>query len=60
MSGPLEGVRVVELGMGIQGPLAHMGAEVIKIEPPTGDGTRFNLGPIDFPMRGANGLPASN
>jgi len=60
MSGPLEGIRVVELGMGIQGPLAgtflaDVGAEVIKIEPPTGDGTRFNLGPIDFPKEAPGG-----
>jgi len=42
MSGPLEGVRVVELGFWVAGPsaagvLADWGAEVIKIEPPTGD-----------------------
>jgi crotonobetainyl-CoA:carnitine CoA-transferase CaiB-like acyl-CoA transferase len=45
VSGPLEGVRVVELGMWIAGPgaagiLADWGAEVVKIEPPAGDPAR--------------------
>jgi crotonobetainyl-CoA:carnitine CoA-transferase CaiB-like acyl-CoA transferase len=45
MSGPLEGVRVVELGMWIAGPgaagiLADWGADVVKIEPPSGDPAR--------------------
>jgi crotonobetainyl-CoA:carnitine CoA-transferase CaiB-like acyl-CoA transferase len=42
MSGPLEGVKVVELSLWVAGPsaaaiLGDWGAEVIKIEPPTGD-----------------------
>ncbi|MFI5041189.1 MAG: CaiB/BaiF CoA transferase family protein [Acidimicrobiales bacterium] len=42
MMGPLEGLRVVELGVWIAGPaaaaiLAEWGADVIKIEPPSGD-----------------------
>ncbi len=42
---PLEGVRVVDLSTGIAGPLAGMlladyGAEVVKVEPPTGDPAR--------------------
>ena len=47
MPGPMEGVRVVEMGVWIAGPAAAMiladwGADVIKIEPPTGDpGRKF-------------------
>ncbi|HME49503.1 CoA transferase [Mycobacterium sp.] len=42
MAGPLEGLQVVELGVWVAGPaaggiLADWGADVIKIEPPTGD-----------------------
>jgi crotonobetainyl-CoA:carnitine CoA-transferase CaiB-like acyl-CoA transferase len=45
VSGPLEGVRVVELGVWVAGPatgglLADWGADVVKIEPPTGDPAR--------------------
>jgi crotonobetainyl-CoA:carnitine CoA-transferase CaiB-like acyl-CoA transferase len=45
MAGPLEGVRVVEITMFQQGPvcgtkLGDMGADVIKVEPPTGDPAR--------------------
>ncbi len=42
MAGPMGGVKVVELGVWVAGPaaggiLADWGADVIKIEPPTGD-----------------------
>jgi crotonobetainyl-CoA:carnitine CoA-transferase CaiB-like acyl-CoA transferase len=52
-TGLLTGVRVLELSPRISGPycgkiLAHMGAEVLKIEPPEGDATR-RMGP--FPGR---------
>jgi crotonobetainyl-CoA:carnitine CoA-transferase CaiB-like acyl-CoA transferase len=45
MTGPLAGIRVVELGFWVAGPaaagiMADWGAEVVKIEPPTGDPMR--------------------
>lgn len=45
-TGPLAGFRVLELGSTIAGPfsarlLADFGAEVIKVEPPSGDPVRF-------------------
>lgn len=46
MAGPVAGVKVVELGVWVAGPaaggiLADWGADVIKIEPPTGDPARL-------------------
>jgi crotonobetainyl-CoA:carnitine CoA-transferase CaiB-like acyl-CoA transferase len=46
MAGPLEGINVVELGVWVAGPaaggiLADWGADVVKIEPPTGDPARM-------------------
>jgi len=46
MAGPMEGINVVELGVWVAGPatggiLADWGADVIKIEPPTGDPARM-------------------
>ena len=45
MAGPLEGLRVIELGVWVAGPaaggiLADWGADVVKIEPPAGDPAR--------------------
>jgi crotonobetainyl-CoA:carnitine CoA-transferase CaiB-like acyl-CoA transferase len=45
MGGPLDGVKVVEITMFQQGPvcgtkLGDLGAEVVKVEPPTGDPAR--------------------
>ena len=45
MTLPLEGVRVVEYAQYVAGPLcgvllADLGAEVVKVEPPAGDGYR--------------------
>jgi crotonobetainyl-CoA:carnitine CoA-transferase CaiB-like acyl-CoA transferase len=42
MSGPMEGIKVVEMGVWVAGPsaaaiLCDWGADVIKIEPPNGD-----------------------
>jgi len=46
---PLAGIRVIELSHMVMGPtcgmiLGDLGAEVIKVEPPRGDGTRRLLG----------------
>jgi crotonobetainyl-CoA:carnitine CoA-transferase CaiB-like acyl-CoA transferase len=54
---PLEGVRVVEMTHMVMGPtcgmiLAQLGADVIKVEPPSGDKTRSlgGMGTAFFPL----------
>jgi crotonobetainyl-CoA:carnitine CoA-transferase CaiB-like acyl-CoA transferase len=65
-SGPLAGLKVLELGHYIAGPfctriLADLGAEVVKVEPPGGDpvrgwGARANGHPVWFSIHGRNKL----
>jgi len=49
VQGALEGIRVVDLTIGVAGPLATMlfadyGADVVKVEPPEGDRARSEAG----------------
>ena len=60
MSGALSGLRILDLSSVLMGPyatqlMADMGAEVIKIEPPTGDTVR-GIGPMRNPQMGSNFL----
>lgn len=58
--GVLDGIRVIELAMWVAGPsagglMADWGADVIKVEPPTGDPQRNILGTLgygDLPVPG--------
>ena len=61
MPGPLDGVKVVELGQFQQGPVAAMrlgdlGADVIKVEAPAGDPARgfMRLVAVDAGLTGRN------
>ncbi|NVK58699.1 MAG: CoA transferase, partial [Rhodobacteraceae bacterium] len=55
---PLEGIRVLDVSQVMAGPFACMllgdlGADVIKVEPPTGDQTRSSMG---FKLKGDDSL----
>jgi crotonobetainyl-CoA:carnitine CoA-transferase CaiB-like acyl-CoA transferase len=67
MAGPLTGVRVVEITMFQQGPVAGMrlgdlGADVIKVEPKTGDPARgfMRIVGVDAGLKGRNYYFESN
>jgi len=57
MTGPLHGIRAIEMSHMVMGPscgmfLTQLGAEVIKVEPPDGDRTRklTGMGAAFFPV----------
>jgi len=57
MPGPLEGLRLIDFGQYLAGPFGPMiigdlGAEVIKVEPVTGDGMRMAATPFFGCQRG--------
>src|SRR4030043_241819 len=67
MAGPLTGVKVVEITMFQQGPVAGMrlgdlGADVIKVEPKTGDPARgfMRIVGVDAGLKGRNYYFESN
>jgi crotonobetainyl-CoA:carnitine CoA-transferase CaiB-like acyl-CoA transferase len=60
-SHPLEGVRILDLGMYFAGPfasrmLADLGADVIKLEQPTGDAMRPLMPLFEMAQRGKRGI----
>lgn len=60
MNEPLSGIRVVDMTLAVQGPAAglylrDMGAEVIKVEPPIGDPSRYGRGHANDTPQGTLG-----
>ena len=56
----LTGIRVVEMAEALQGPAAagylrDMGAEVIRVESPEGDGARYHRGAYNYTPQGTLG-----
>ena len=69
MSGPLDGVRVVDLSQLVAGPvctrlLASYGADVVKVERPGAGDPARRLGPFPgdapTPRRAASSLPSTS
>ncbi len=57
---PLTGIGVVEMASALQGPAAggflrDMGADLIKIEPPEGDASRYHRGAYNYTPEGTFG-----
>ena len=57
MPGALDDIRVIDFTHALNGPfctmmLGHLGAEIIKIEPPAGDGFRRSWMPPDAKVDG--------
>ena len=65
LPGPLDGVRVCDLSTILAGPyctmlLGDLGADVVKVEPPTGDPTRSYGPPYLGPPDPATGQPTES
>jgi crotonobetainyl-CoA:carnitine CoA-transferase CaiB-like acyl-CoA transferase len=63
LSGPLHGVRIIDITTAMMGPsatqiLGDLGAEIIKVEPPGGDSVR-GTGPARHPGMSALFLGAN-